>query len=65
MIELSNETLTGFSPTDFSIAGNWGSGKARFAFDIAYDTIAQNGFTGAGPSTLSYLLGGDVAPPWS
>jgi hypothetical protein len=60
VIELSNETLTGFSPTDFSIAGNWGGGKARFAFDIAYDAIAQNGFTGAGPSTLSYLLGGDV-----
>lgn len=60
VIELSSETLTGFTPTDFSIAGDWAGGKARFAFDIAYDAVAQNGFTGAGPSTLSYLLGGDI-----
>ncbi|MBL7795856.1 MAG: hypothetical protein JNJ90_05065 [Saprospiraceae bacterium] len=60
-VELSSETLTGFFPTDFSIAGNWAGDKARFAFDIAYDSIAQSGFTGMGPSTLSYLLGGDIA----
>jgi hypothetical protein len=59
-IELSNETLTGFTSTDFSIAGNWYSGLADFAFTLAYDAVAQNGFTGVGTGSLRYLAGGAI-----
>lgn len=58
VVELSDETLTGFDPTDRNIAGSWSNGLADFDFDLEYDAAAQNGFTGIGTSDMRYLTGG-------
>ncbi len=60
-IELSNETLTGFAPSDLKIYGNWSDGLGIFNFDIKYAAITQDGFLGTGTSALQYLSGGNIS----
>lgn len=60
MVELSDDTLTGFDATDRTIAGNWSGGLAKFDFNLEYDAAAQNGFTGVGTGDLRYLIGGAI-----
>jgi hypothetical protein len=59
-IELSNETLTGFSPSDTTINGNWSDGLGIFDFTIKYADASQDGFLGNGTSLLKNLLGGSL-----
>jgi len=60
VIELSNTTLNGFSPSDLTIHGNWSDGLGIFDFDIKYNDVTQDGFIGDGTSELSYLVGGNL-----
>jgi hypothetical protein len=59
-IELSNQTLGGFFPTDLFIGGNWSDGLGIFNFKIKYAASTQNGFLGDGTSALRNLIGGDI-----
>jgi hypothetical protein len=61
VIELSDETLTGFAPSDLSLYGNWLDGLGIFYFDIKYSEDTQDGFLGTGSSSLRYLSGGALA----
>jgi hypothetical protein len=60
VVTLSNEALTGYQPTDFTISGTWQDGLARFNFTIQYMDLTQDGFMGSGPSAFRYLTGGDI-----
>ncbi len=61
VIELSDETLTGFMPSDLNVHGNWRDGTAIFDFDLKYADMTQDGFLGEGTSLLSkHLSGGEL-----
>ncbi len=59
-IKLSNETLTGFIPSDLTIDGNWSDGLGIFHFNIKYADLTQDGFLGNGTSAVKYLSGGNI-----
>ena len=59
-VTLSSGTTGAFSPTDFTIGGNWSDGLGIFNFTIQYAAITQDGFLGVGMSALRNLIGGDI-----
>lgn len=60
-IELSDETLATYQPTNYDIDGNWLDGHGIFNFRIRYADVTQDGFLGDGTSALRVLEGGALS----
>ena len=60
-IELSDETLANYLPTNYDINGNWLDGHGIFNFKIRYADVTQDGFLGDGTSALKVLEGGALS----
>lgn len=58
VIELSDQSIGSFLPSDTTISGNWMDGTGIFNFTISYAAISQDGFLGTGASAIRNLLGG-------